>query len=74
MSDLVALSPNDNDITRAINILSVGGFVINETVEKMLPRLANAIRIYRELDQSNGRRAVSDDLRSEQFTAPWPSR
>ena len=75
MSDLVALHPNDDDETRARNILAVGGFAINETVERMLPRLANAIRLYRDLDAAEAAKTRDDAaLRSSQFTAPWPSR
>lgn len=50
MSDLVAMHPSDDDERRAINILMVGGFVINDTVMKAVPRMANAIRLYRDLD------------------------
>jgi hypothetical protein len=51
MSDLIEIHSDDDDATRAINILSAGGVIINETArERILPRMANAIRIYRELD------------------------
>lgn len=75
MSDLIALHPNDDDTQRAINILMAGGFVINETVEKALPRMANAIRLYRDIDKEHTSRTADDgNLRAEQFTAPWPNR
>ena len=52
-SHLVALHPSDNDLTRAENILRVGGMVINATARDIIiPRMANAIRLYRDLDRA----------------------
>lgn len=74
MSDLIALTPDDDDMKRAVNILVAGGFVINEAAQKCLPQMASAIRLYREIDRLHQRDTAVDTTRTEQFTAPWPSR
>jgi hypothetical protein len=50
--DLIALRLSDGDLKRAENILRAGGFIINETAARMLPHMANAIRIYRHMDRA----------------------
>ena len=53
--DLIALRLSDDDLKRAENILRAGGFIINETAVRMLPRMANAIRIYQHMDRAAAR-------------------
>lgn len=60
MSDLIKLAQEDDDITRARNILMVGGFVINETAAKALTHMANAIRLYRDIDAKKAQESDGD--------------
>lgn len=47
---LVKFHHMDDDLKRAENMLRVGGFLINAHArDVVLPRMANAIRLYRDI-------------------------
>lgn len=50
MSNLIAMSKEDDDITRVLNILSVAGFNIGKD-HPVVGNMANAVRIYRHIDR-----------------------
>lgn len=48
----ITLSVHDDDLTRTINILRMGGLVINRTTyNQMVPWMARAVRAYQDLDR-----------------------
>ena len=48
----ITLSVHDDDLTRTINILRMGGLVINQTIyNQMVPWMARAVRAYQDLDR-----------------------
>ena len=59
--DLIALRLSDDDLKRAENILRAGGFIINETAVRMLPHMANAIRIYQHMDRAVARNEALEE-------------
>lgn len=53
----ITLSSDDDDITRAINILRISGIGINDTVyRQIVPWMARAIRSYQDLDREAGQK------------------
>jgi hypothetical protein len=59
--DLIALRLSDDDLKRAESILRAGGFIINETAVRMLPHMANAIRIYQHMDRAAARNEALEE-------------
>jgi predicted transcriptional regulator len=54
MTREVVLRRADDDITRATKIMQIAGMTINALAQdQLIPRMAEALRAYRELDKSN---------------------